>query len=525
MDIKTIYDINRESINYLFSDIIFLRGEEYYEEGHVTSIDPIDTTTISAVVQGNQDYVVSISLDDEGAVLCDCSCPCDFNCKHAVATLLKWITIKNDINRRQVKTSKAKKESIEEILGRKNKTELINLLQIVLKKHPELTSYVRINTTELIIRIRNLFSQFWEGYELKELISQLETILDGIRNNKSQWNNQLFQAMKQCTKVMIKNQEQVYDEGELSLFLEEWMYTFGEVFSEIETSQSKKESFVETIVQWIEEDNYDLEYAFQQAFVGICKTKNDIQLIEDVLNSTDLFQNFYYDFTTDFLLEAYDKLDMHDAYIKTSLQSELESKAIDKLMTLNRYEEALRLINQSNNTELNVEMRRAAILKKLGRTKEWQQSIIQLIKDTGSYSYVPQLKKGSSKKEWEKFRSEIIKYAKTKGRKSFLSRLYYNESDYEKAYQYARNLTDESYLELLAEKLCKSHPKLSCNLFKKLCFDYINKGSGWPYKKAGKMLKAIKKIDTNGTFFKKTKDEIITIHKKKYSLMHIIEKI
>ena len=54
---------------------------------------------------------------------------------------------------------------------------------------------------------------------------------------------------------------------------------------------------------------------------------------------------------------------------------------------------------------------------------------------------------------------------------------------------------------------------------------WIDSGSGWPYKKAGKMLEAIKKLDKQENFFNKTKSKIISKHKKKYSLMEIIENV
>jgi hypothetical protein len=39
------------------------------------------------------------------------------------------------------------------------------------------------------------------------------------------------------------------------------------------------------------------------------------------------------------------------------------------------------------------------------------------------------------------------------------------------------------------------------------------------------MLEALKKFDRKGELFKRTKKEIISKHKKKWSLMQIIEKI
>ena len=135
------------------------------------------------------------------------------------------------------------------------------------------------------------------------------------------------------------------------------------------------------------------------------------------------------------------------------------------------------------------------------------------------------MKQQSSKEEWEKYFKDVAKDAKRKNRNSLLSRIYYNENDFRNAYEYSKNLSDSDYLELLAKKLSIENPEFACNLFKKLCFAWIKSGSGWPYKKAGKMLESIKLLDKKGNFFKKTREEVIALHKKKYSLMEIINKV
>ena len=91
--IKNIKDITVEDIQDLFDSVIYLRGEEYFEEGLVTSIEPLNTVTITGTVRGNRSYTVSVSIDDDGNLISDCSCPCDFDCKHAAALLLKWLSI------------------------------------------------------------------------------------------------------------------------------------------------------------------------------------------------------------------------------------------------------------------------------------------------------------------------------------------------------------------------------------------------------------------------------------------------
>jgi hypothetical protein len=53
----------------------------------------------------------------------------------------------------------------------------------------------------------------------------------------------------------------------------------------------------------------------------------------------------------------------------------------------------------------------------------------------------------------------------------------------------------------------------------------VKKGSGWPYKKTGSLLKNMKRIDEAGSFFQETKRQLVEKHKKKYSLMKIIKNI
>jgi elongation factor P hydroxylase len=135
------------------------------------------------------------------------------------------------------------------------------------------------------------------------------------------------------------------------------------------------------------------------------------------------------------------------------------------------------------------------------------------------------LKRESPKEQWRSYLERLILDTKKKHRYELLSRIYYAEKDYRNAYEYAKDLRDFGYLEVLAGKLTTTHSELACQLYRQLCFDWISQGAGWPYEKAGKMLSAMKHLDKNGLFFKKTKEELIKTYRKKYSLMQIIERI
>lgn len=525
MNIKTIYEIDREIINDLFRDTIFYRGEEYKDEGLVKSIDPINPTTLTGVVLGSYNYMVSITIDEDGDILCDCSCPCDFNCKHAAAVLLKWITVKDNKNTSVHKTKKAPIETLDQLLIKKSKEDLIFLIKLFIERYPELTLYVNIDAHKLTVNIQRLFLNAWDWHDIDSLISELETILQAIQSNKNQWDKKLVKEMKAASQIMIDNVENIDDNGEFSFFLDEWFKTYGEIFSATNPTKTQKNEFIHSIFQWMQEDEYDLDYSYQQALLGMCANEKDIDIIIKHLKSIDSNYYSYDDYYSDFLLQMYDKLGLHDRYIDSAIQSGHIIKAIDKLIQLGRFEEALNLCEQSKNISTDLIIKKVSILKKLGRTQEWHQCLLLLIQKTGQYSYVPQLKQASTKDEWATYRKEIINDAKKKKLEGFLSRLYYDEGNYKEAYTYARELSDDGYLELLAKKLSTTHPDLACNILKKLCFDFVLKGSGWPYKKAGALLKTIKKIDNNGEFFKQTKQQLINKHKKKYSLMSIIKKI
>ena len=178
--IKTIKDITVEDVQDLFDSVIYLRGEEYFDEGLVTSIEPLNTTMVTGTVRGNKNYTVSVSIDDDGNLVCDCSCPCDFDCKHAAALLLKWLSIKNKQSVSLKDGIPKARESLQQSLAAKNKEELIELLKVVIDKHPELKSLVQIERKAVLSQIKKLFSEYWEWNEIHDLISQLEWALSMI---------------------------------------------------------------------------------------------------------------------------------------------------------------------------------------------------------------------------------------------------------------------------------------------------------------------------------------------------------
>lgn len=82
--------IDIQSLLQEFDDVIIQRGEAYYRDGNVTDLQEVASGEYQAVVEGSEDYDVSIVLHGDDDCSFDCDCPY-WNapyCKHVVAVLL-----------------------------------------------------------------------------------------------------------------------------------------------------------------------------------------------------------------------------------------------------------------------------------------------------------------------------------------------------------------------------------------------------------------------------------------------------
>lgn len=527
MESRTIDDLTIDDIHNLFDSVIVNRGEEYYDDGCVTFIEPFDSLTIKGIVQGNQAYNVSISLDAEGEVLCECTCPCDFNCKHAAAVLLKWLSIKKRYKNELRLSEQSSKESLNQLLSKKSKEELIELAVTMIRKHPEFISLINLEQKKIVFTLKRLFSQFWVGNEVRNLINQLDVLLEGIRRNTKMWDTALFDEMRACSKMIIDNIENVQDEGDFGIFLEDWFQIYGEIFAATRPTKPEKKEFIQTIIAWMEKDDYGYDSSYEKALIGMCTSEEDIEFIKKSLTVTETRYPDDVKYYQQFYLSLYEKIGMNETYLEVAKQSGLTLMLVDKLIALGRSDEALKICedNLREDTSTYHDLKKIEILKKIGNKNDLAKALFSMLIKTGEFDCYIKLKQESPRDEWKRYFEHLITDAESKGRFELLSRIYYTEKDYRKAYGYTQDIYDLDYLELLAKKLTTADPGLACELFKRLCFDWITHGAGWPYKKSGKMLEAIKRIDKKGAFFRQTKEKLINEHKKKYSLMEVIERI
>ena len=172
---------------------------------------------------------------------------------------------------------------INQILSKKEKKELILIIENFIDKYPELESLIKIEKREIILKIKKLFSYFWEWNQVKDLIFQLDIILDGIKNNKKLWSKCLLNELEISADIMIDKIDNVHGEDEIAIFLEEWFETIGKIFLKTKPNIKEKEEFITKIYKLIEKDDYGLSDSFEKALVTICKTKQDSEIIKKII--------------------------------------------------------------------------------------------------------------------------------------------------------------------------------------------------------------------------------------------------
>ncbi len=110
---------------------ILSRGINYYSSGYVASLEETDERCYEAVVEGTDDYTVTVSLAEDGDIIESfCDCPYDFGevCKHEVAV---YFAIRKDMEKPAEKKPRGVKEekaNLKELLEAQAKETLVDII-------------------------------------------------------------------------------------------------------------------------------------------------------------------------------------------------------------------------------------------------------------------------------------------------------------------------------------------------------------------------------------------------------------
>lgn len=271
----------------------FSRGREYYRAGAVLRLERRGNT-VSAEVEGSQyqPYRVTVTLDSGGVTDSTCTCEYDWGgvCKHVVAVLLATIAEPERIEQRP---------TVDMLLTGLDRDTLLDLLQSLLNRQPELVDWVEARLT---LR-RQPETPVQPSPALRQRVTPLNTDLlrrqireakqafdydDRYRSDESDLVQTLRELLMQAGHFVeggdrsgldilaVIAEEMVddwidydHDGDTFSVFFEDLGRLLTEAILTVELSQQERDEWADRITQWQGqlEDEYGLEIASLDAAI------------------------------------------------------------------------------------------------------------------------------------------------------------------------------------------------------------------------------------------------------------------
>ena len=240
------------------TDVILSRGWDYYKYGYVKTINQ-DKKLYTAIVEGTNDYSVTVELDEDGSILhSECNCPYDMGpyCKHEVAVFyaLKDMHEKPKVHHTEETNSPtrdSKHDKLIKVLSSQSKEKLVQFV-----------TSLTFEWDEIFLKVEQEFG----GLDSTEVIEKCKGIIrDCINKNSDRYGyinySNAYAATEGASKV-IDNAKRAIDDKDYILALDLYLCILHEMVPAMENSDDSSGSIggviEETITDLMELSNYEL---------------------------------------------------------------------------------------------------------------------------------------------------------------------------------------------------------------------------------------------------------------------------
>ncbi len=201
-------------IEQKFASNLWQRGKEYYTEGLVGNVVKTGDE-VTAESYGNSTYRLKINFD---TMEMNCSCPCDFYCKH-LAALVIWLHNNKPLD--------IDKEA--DSLNQKTKAELVGILRKILELKPEFKTYLQdLNDTALSDLIKKVW--FPKDDDRISFFNKLDFIKENVAKKKK-FDNIIF---------FLRKLIDLYDHEPETYGLLEYIDDYLSILSDINLTKTQK---------------------------------------------------------------------------------------------------------------------------------------------------------------------------------------------------------------------------------------------------------------------------------------------
>ena len=246
-------DLTWDDIEAWAGGKIVSRGKNYQQQGRVSDLAVTEGGGLIAWVDGSARYATRVVLDEDGLPDSVCTCPYEWDCKHAVAVVIEYLKqVENnrsvskanqDDNRLKLLADENRddesndaengmsediRQAIDAFLKGKTKAQLIDLIHDLAGQYPEMArelcdrkQVISGNTEPLVTRLRKEirdlgdepgWQNYWnsEGYtpDYARIRQKIETLL------KAGYNDEVLTLGREIVTTGIRQVEESDDEGE-----------------------------------------------------------------------------------------------------------------------------------------------------------------------------------------------------------------------------------------------------------------------------------------------------------------------
>ncbi len=182
--------MNLKNFEEDFDIKILKRGENYYHDGAVLSIEMISENEYTAEVEGCEIYEVTVEMDYNGYIHdISCDCPYDMGeyCKHEAAVLYAL----RDQNVKTIKTV-ANQPNLPQLLAKCNNTQLVEIILEHAKEDKSFANYLRMKLSEnsdinsIISDFKRISDRYFKGRsDIEDALKAGEMLVDKTEKLRS----------------------------------------------------------------------------------------------------------------------------------------------------------------------------------------------------------------------------------------------------------------------------------------------------------------------------------------------------
>lgn len=457
--------MNLNNFEYYIDPKILTRGSDYFENYCVNTIKESSKNLYEMEVEGTELYLVEVELDDEKDIInTQCDCPYDMGeyCKHQVAAFLALRDMKtmdghkeNDVlktkrnseaKEKASGSAKKKNHSIEDILFKRTKEELIAFLLDAASEHTEIKQRIEweldnTNDDEEIKKslqlIRTFINKYSDRYgfisygDTYEAIKGADMVLKKAQTAVQQ--KKFLHALDLNLCVVHELMDQLDDcddsDGVVGTTITESLTFIKEMVDEENFSPDIKEKFFEKLVNEAANKRYDgwADWRFQlletcSVLANISSLKNKLEsCLQSMMNdvkgdswSTKYFYEKIFQIRYNLILQNegekqalnFVEQNLHFAsFRKMAIERTMQKKNYDKVIKLaldgeELDKELLGLVNDWRKY-------RYTAYKLSGKMDKQRALAIDFILD-GNFEYYKDLKKTYNTKEWGDIYPKLI---------------------------------------------------------------------------------------------------------------------